>query len=69
MTDEHEPVLAPTPDPSVPPLPASGKLLNEQEGSLSYLVLICFVATLGGLLFGYDTAVIAGAISFLTQHF
>ncbi|MHB0957866.1 MAG: sugar porter family MFS transporter [Pirellulaceae bacterium] len=69
MTDEHEPVLAPTPDPSVPPSPASGKLLNEQEGSLSYLVLICFVATLGGLLFGYDTAVIAGAISFLTQHF
>ncbi len=38
-------------------------------GSISYLVLICFVATLGGLLFGYDTAVIAGAIGFLKQYF
>ena len=38
-------------------------------GSTVYLVLICFVATLGGLLFGYDTAVISGAIGFLKQHF
>ncbi len=36
---------------------------------LPYLVLACFVATLGGLLFGYDTAVISGAIGFLQQHF
>ena len=34
-----------------------------------YLVLICLVAALGGLLFGYDTAVIAGAIGFLQEHF
>lgn len=39
------------------------------EGSTAYLVLVCFVATLGGLLFGYDTAVIAGAIGFLKAHF
>ncbi|MCU0871412.1 MAG: sugar porter family MFS transporter [Pirellulaceae bacterium] len=32
-------------------------------------MLICFVATLGGLLFGYDTAVIAGAIGFLRERF
>ncbi len=38
------------------------------RGSL-YLGLICFVATLGGLLFGYDTAVIAGAIGFLQKRF
>ena len=34
-----------------------------------YLTLTVLVATLGGLLFGYDTAVISGAIGFLQQHF
>ncbi len=34
-----------------------------------FLVLVCLVAALGGLLFGYDTAVIAGAIGFLQEHF
>lgn len=34
-----------------------------------FLWLICLVAALGGLLFGYDTAVIAGAIGFLQEHF
>ena len=33
------------------------------------LWLICLVAAMGGLLFGYDTAVVAGAIGFLTAHF
>lgn len=42
---------------------------QQLRGSLSYLVLICFVATLGGLLFGYDTAVIAGAVGPLKQYF
>lgn len=69
MTDEHKPVPVPSHNPDGPSFSASGKLLDEQEGSLSYLTVICFVATLGGLLFGYDTAVIAGAIRFLTLHF
>ncbi len=34
-----------------------------------YVVLLASVAALGGLLFGYDTAVIAGAIGFLQERF
>jgi sugar porter (SP) family MFS transporter len=37
--------------------------------NLAYLMPICLVATLGGLLFGYDTGVISGAIEFLTARF
>jgi MFS family permease len=43
--------------------------LKTQHGSKAFLVRICLVATLGGLLFGYDTAVISGAIGFLQTHF
>ena len=32
-----------------------------EKGSRSYLFSIVLVAVLGGLLFGYDTAVISGA--------
>ncbi|MBN1443054.1 MAG: sugar porter family MFS transporter [Planctomycetes bacterium] len=39
------------------------------EGSRGYVYLLTFVAALGGVLFGYDTAVIAGAIDFLGEHF
>ena len=34
---------------------------NQSQGSKSYLFSIVLVAVLGGLLFGYDTAVISGA--------
>ena len=49
----------------------SGTLGTEgrESGSMLYLTLICLVATLGGLLFGYDTAVISGAIGYLQEHF
>ena len=40
----------------------------QQRGS-AYVWGISIVATLGGLLFGYDTAVISGAIGFLRAHF
>ena len=34
-----------------------------------YVITLTFIAALGGLLFGYDTAVISGAIGFLRTHF
>ena len=39
------------------------------EVNLRYLVPICLVATVGGLLFGFDTGVISGAIEPLTARF
>ncbi len=39
------------------------------EGRKGYVVTLTFIAALGGLLFGYDTAVISGAIGFLRTHF
>jgi len=47
----------------------SSKKLNANKGSIAYVVLVCLVAALGGLLFGYDTAVISGAIGFLQTRF
>lgn len=38
-------------------------------GSMRYVTAITFVATLGGLLFGYDTAVISGTVSSLKVVF
>ena len=39
------------------------------QGSRVYLMLLTVAAALGGLLFGYDTAVISGAVGFLQKHF
>ena len=46
--------------------------MNEkinQTGSKGYLISIVMVAVLGGLLFGYDTAVISGAEKGLQAFF
>jgi SP family arabinose:H+ symporter-like MFS transporter len=45
--------------------------MNQSQASLNlgYIVLISLVAAFGGFLFGYDTAVVSGAIGFLRQHF
>ena len=48
---------------------AAGESPSDRSGNTLYLVLVCLVATLGGLLFGYDTAVISGTIGFLQKHF
>jgi len=45
----------------------SGK--EHAGGGIAYVSLLTSVAALGGLLFGYDTAVIAGAIDYLQEHF
>ncbi len=42
---------------------------DPERGSPHYLTFICLIATLGGLLFGFDTGVISGAIPALTACF
>lgn len=42
---------------------------ENQHGSTAYVYLLASVAALGGLLFGYDTAVISGAIGFMEECF
>ncbi len=44
-------------------------LKPKVRANWQYVVPICLVATLGGLLFGYDTGVISGAIEPLTARF
>ena len=41
----------------------------QENGSRSYLISIVMVAVLGGLLFGYDTAVISGTIDIVGHQF
>ncbi|OHB70596.1 MAG: MFS transporter [Planctomycetes bacterium RBG_13_63_9] len=45
------------------------KSADERGGSVTYVCVLATVAALGGLLFGYDTAVIAGAIKYLVKRF
>ena len=35
----------------------------------AYLIVICLISTLGGFLFGYDTAVISGTLTFVRTQF
>ena len=39
------------------------------KGNPLYIIMLTLVATLGGLLFGYDTAVISGAVDSLKVFF
>ncbi|TDQ59465.1 SP family xylose:H+ symportor-like MFS transporter [Mesocricetibacter intestinalis] len=42
---------------------------KARKHNLAYIIRICAVASLGGLLFGYDTSVISGAIDALKSYF
>jgi SP family arabinose:H+ symporter-like MFS transporter len=42
---------------------------GSSQGSSAFVVKVSLVAALGGLLFGYDTAVIAGVIGYLQKRF
>ena len=42
---------------------------TQETGSRAYLLSIVLVAIIGGLLFGYDTAVVSGAEQALDQFF
>ncbi len=42
---------------------------TSDKGSPLFLALVCFVASLGGILFGFDTAVISGTISMVEVQF
>jgi len=44
-------------------------MTNQSDTNLKYVYFVSAIAALGGLLFGYDTAVIAGAIGFLEIKF
>jgi SP family arabinose:H+ symporter-like MFS transporter len=52
-----------------PSKPADINSLQDGRINKSFIVLVSFVAALGGLLFGFDTAIISGAISYITSFF
>ncbi|MFX3636593.1 MAG: sugar porter family MFS transporter [Candidatus Pristimantibacillus sp.] len=42
---------------------------NDQKVSMKFVTLVSMVAAIGGLLFGFDTAVVSGAIGFMKERF
>ncbi|GBQ11429.1 sugar porter family MFS transporter [Swaminathania salitolerans] len=44
-------------------------MVQSERHDVGYVLRICAIAALGGILFGYDTSVISGAITPLTEYF
>lgn len=42
---------------------------DQQQISMKFVTLVSIVAALGGLLFGFDTAVVSGAVGFMQIRF
>ncbi|WP_438351671.1 sugar porter family MFS transporter [Paenibacillus sp. FA6] len=42
---------------------------EPEKVSMKFVTLVSIVSALGGLLFGFDTAVVSGAIGFMQEHF
>ena len=42
---------------------------TKREGSMKYVVILALSAGMAGLLYGYDTVSISGAIEFLAVHY
>ena len=42
---------------------------TPENGSIYFLALVAFVASLGGILFGFDTAVISGTFTLVEKYF
>lgn len=42
---------------------------NAKKGNMKFVTLVSSIAAIGGLLFGFDTAVVSGAIGFMKQKF
>lgn len=49
--------------------PLSAPEVRQTNGRIRYLALVCLVASLGGLLFGFDTAVISGTVERVRDQF
>ncbi|WP_430123442.1 sugar porter family MFS transporter [Paenibacillus chibensis] len=45
------------------------ELNGQQQISMKFVTLVSIVAALGGLLFGFDTAVVSGAVGFMKDRF
>ena len=41
----------------------------KRRGNISYMLFLAVTAAVGGLLFGYDTAVISGTVELVTARF
>ena len=50
-------------------VPAKAAAGNVEATSTGFVILAAIFAAVGGLLFGYDTAAISGAVIFIKQQF